>query len=124
MLDKVDALYVEFDLPYCSLSFGQSPCTATGVECFNTRNNSHDCGDPANYTQSTLTLRFVKDNGHSGWWPQDNVPTRSLLVGAKSTSATVDPAETMGTRASCTIALKNSLDEMAGIDKNLSLIHI
>lgn len=117
-MGKIVANYVEFDLPYCSLDFGQSPCTATGVECFNTRNLSHDCGDPANYTESTITVRFAQSNGYE-FWPDDGVPTWPILKSVASRSAKVMPAEDMGTRASCTIMLSNCLSAMQGLDKNI-----
>lgn len=115
---SINALYVEFDLPYCSLNFGESPCTATGTPCFNTRNNFHDCGDPANYDSATLTIRFVLNNGQN-YWPQDDVPTFTILSGASSSGANIDPAESMGSRAKCSITLNNCPSTMSGLDKNI-----
>ena len=115
---SINAVYVEFDLPYCSLDFGVAPCTATGTPCFNTRNNSHDCGDPANYTATTLTVRFALNNGAT-YWPQDGIPTFKILKSAQSMGAKLNPAESMGERASCTIMLDNCLSEMSGLDKNI-----
>lgn len=117
-MGKIVANYVEFDLPYCTLDFGQSPCTATGVECFNTRNLSHDCGDTANYTEGKITVRFAESNGYE-FWPDDGVPTWPILQKAVSRSAKVMPAENMGTRATCSISLKNCLSAMQGLDKNI-----
>ena len=117
-MGSVIANYVEMDLPYCSQTFGVSPCVATGTPCFNTRNLSHDCGDPDNYTQSTITIRFVETNGYE-YWPSDSVPTMPILDAVSSNSAKIMPAEDMGTRATCTISLRNALATMAGVDKNI-----
>jgi hypothetical protein len=111
-------VYVEIDLPFCALTFSEAPCTAAGIPCFNTRNNSHDCGDPANYSATTQTVRFALNNGIE-FWPLDDVPTHLILKSAKSTSATINPAVDMGTRAQCTLNLGNELSTMAGLDKNL-----
>ena len=52
---------VEIQQPLCSLTFGVSPCTATGTadtKCYNTRAT---CQDPENYTLGTpLSLYFTK----------------------------------------------------------------
>jgi hypothetical protein len=55
-------VFFELDQPFCSLSYGASPCTArlgvTGSrKCYNTRAT---CQDPANYSPGTLTLRFAR----------------------------------------------------------------
>lgn len=117
-MSDIDAVYVEIDLPYCGLDFGVSPCTATGVPCFNTRNNSHDCGDPANYTATTKTVRFVKNNGMI-YWPSDDTPTFKLLSSVSSKGANLDPGESMGERAQCVIKLDNSKSLLSGLDKNI-----
>lgn len=54
---------IEWDLDYCSLTYGSSPCTAsiptTGADkCYNTRNIKADCQDPTNYASSTKTYKF------------------------------------------------------------------
>ena len=118
MANNIDAVYVEFDLPYCSLDFGVSPCAATGVPCFNTRNFSHDCGDTENYTQSTKTIRFATPNGFD-FWPQDAIETLPILASASSYSAEINPAEDMGMRAQFKFTLDNCLSSMAYFDKNI-----
>lgn len=110
--------YVEIDLPYCELTFGESPCTATGVPCFNSRNLSHDCGDIPNYTPTTKRIRFVEPNGIQ-YWPNDDVPTFPILDRLDTTGPVVNPGVDMGQRATCTFSLKNSLSSMAGLDKNI-----
>ena len=117
-MGSVVANYVELDLPYCAETFGESPCTATGVPCFNTRNLSHDCGDPDNYNPTTITVRFAEPNGYE-YWPNDPIFTLPILGRVSSSSAKIMPAENMGTRATCNISLKNGLSTMAGLDKNI-----
>jgi len=117
-MGSVVANYVEFDLPYCAETFGELPCTATGVPCFNTRNLSHDCGDPDNYNPTTITVRFAEPNGHE-FWPKDSIFTLPILESVRSASAKIMPAEDMGTRATCNISLKNGLSTMSGLDKNI-----
>jgi hypothetical protein len=48
---------VEIDRDVCSLSFGVSPCPATGTPCYNTWRT---CAAPAAFTATTQTLRFSK----------------------------------------------------------------
>lgn len=48
---------VEIDRDICSLSFGVSPCNATGTKCYNTWKT---CKAPLAYAETTQTLRFVK----------------------------------------------------------------
>lgn len=55
--------YVEFDVDYCSLSYGLGACKAvlgsTGqIKCFNTFKT---CQDTSNFTKGTKTLRFVNN---------------------------------------------------------------
>lgn len=62
MIREEPVQYVEIELDSCSLTFGNSPCTAalalgTANKCRNTWNT---CADQANYTKSTLVLRFIK----------------------------------------------------------------
>ena len=117
---KIAVTYVEFDLPRCALNFAQSPCTADpeATPCFNTRNKSYDCLDPANYTEEILTIRFAENKGGE-YWPFDDVQTFPILESADSRSAIINPAVDMGRRAQCTIRLSNALSSMPGIDKNL-----
>ena len=54
--------YVELDLPYCANTYGTAPCTAsigvTGADrCYNCRKT---CQDIANFSATTVTLRFAK----------------------------------------------------------------
>ena len=108
--------YVEIDLAYCSRTFGVAPCTASGADqCFNTRNRSHDCEDPANYLATDLTVRFAID---SGFLPSsiDCIPS---LISAEMTPAKIDIGESIGQRATLTCRLKNHKHNDVGLDKNL-----
>ncbi|MCJ8334569.1 MAG: hypothetical protein MJH10_10050 [Epibacterium sp.] len=52
---------VEMDVGFCSLTFGNAPCTASGAagtECYNTLVT---CQDTPNYSASTQTLTFSKN---------------------------------------------------------------
>lgn len=124
-MTEVRAEYVEIDLPSCLLQFGETnehgTCTATGVPCFNTRNNSFDCADIPNYTPGIQTVRFVTNNGLGRYWPDDGIPTFKLLKSdsLKSTGARLDPAESMGERAKLSFVLENSQSLLAGLDKNI-----
>jgi hypothetical protein len=48
---------VEIDRDVCSLSFGVSPCTASGTHCYNTWRT---CSAPLAYDRTEQTIRFVK----------------------------------------------------------------
>lgn len=53
---------VEIQQPFCSLTFGSAPCTATGTadqKCFNTRAT---CLDPDNFDLSSRSLFFSRGN--------------------------------------------------------------
>lgn len=118
MANNTEAIYFEIDLPYCANTFGVSPCTASGTPCFNTRNNSYDCQDIPNYSATTKTVRFALNNGHT-FWPRDDVPTFPILSSASSDSATLDPGESMGARAKCSVTLENCKSLLAELDKNV-----
>lgn len=45
----------EIELKKCSLTFGVSPCTASGAPCYNTRRT---CKDAPNFTQTTEILKL------------------------------------------------------------------
>lgn len=60
--NKEPITIVELDMDYCSLTFGNSPCTAalggtTEKKCFNT---FFTCKDRENYDKTTITYRFVQ----------------------------------------------------------------
>lgn len=72
---------VEIDRDICSLTFGVSPCTATGGKCYNTWET---CSARPVFAVTTQTLRFVK--------PSANVPM-SLDAIPSVISTTTSPTE-------------------------------
>jgi hypothetical protein len=108
--------FVEIDIPYCGHVFGFAPCTATGADkCFNTRNNSHDCEDPANYFEEGKTIRFAVD---SGFLPS-NIDAIPSLISAEMSPAKIDIGESIGQRATLTCRFKNHKHGDFGLDKNI-----
>lgn len=56
--------YIEIDLDYCSLTFGQAPCRAalsvdTPYKCFNMFNT---CGDKERFTKTFKTFRYCQES--------------------------------------------------------------
>ena len=103
---------VEIDQDFCTLVYGESPCTAAvGVtgerKCFNTRAT---CQDPQNYDRGTLTLTFSEGDGDQprdkNWIPLlqsvDTVPVKINVGGGDRSS---DP---LGQRASVTAVCKDA----------------
>lgn len=102
---------VEIDVDYCSLNYGDAPCTAalgsTGTrKCFNMYRH---CQDQENFARSVLTLRFAQ--------PRINMPKDQVyfpvLESASPRSASVniggaDPRlAALGKRATVTARLKD-----------------
>lgn len=59
--------YVIITLPICSRVFGVAPCTASGVQCYN---SYHTCKDRANYNQTSVFYGFCSaDSGLTGYLP-------------------------------------------------------
>jgi hypothetical protein len=122
-----NSIYVEIDIPYCSLDWSGTnefgTCTAAGKPCYNTRNLSYDCQDKPNYTASFLTVRFYEDTGVEfiGDGQLSEAPTFPLIKmnGVKSSGAVIDPAESIGQRATCSITFLNTRATMSGLDKNV-----
>src|SRR6478752_3875134 len=93
--------YVELDLPYCSLTFGVAPCTATGdVKCFNTLKT---CQDRLNFTPEDRTLRFSVDTLDL---PQE---THSIpcIESMSFTPGTVSLGKDLGTRSSLSVTFRD-----------------
>ena len=84
--------YVEIDVPYCSLDFGVSPCTATGTKCFNTLQT---CKDRPNFTDVPETLRFVQP---TDYLPQ-SVAAIPSLRGVTISPAVISLGHDLGERA-------------------------
>lgn len=102
-------ILVEWDLDYCSLSYGNSPCTAvlgvTGSDkCYNTRNIDADCQDIPNYASSTKTYKFcsLRANHPQGLDYAPCVESVSTVVDGEIT-----PGKGMGRRISRRIVFQD-----------------
>ena len=89
--------YIEIDLPVCSLTYGNSPCTAAlGVtgekKCFNTRKT---CQDLDNYDEEDRVLRLsVSDLNLS-----PGIVSIPSIVGVSYTPSRLALGESLGARA-------------------------
>lgn len=108
---------VEIDLSSCGLTYGVSPCTASGgagSECYNTRGT---CQDAANYdsgaSPATIkTYRFVEsrvDLPHGESW-------QPCLQSISTTPQEITPGKGIGKRQSVTITLQDFPHHDRGID--------
>lgn len=120
-LGKQPITLVEIDLPYCSLTYGVSPCTAvlgtTGsVKCFNCRST---CQDVTNYDETTKTVIYATN--------QDGIPDEAGVFPALKSVSTrpaeinlsgFDPKSTaLGTRARVSFTLQDFADADTWLDK-------
>jgi hypothetical protein len=118
MTEKLALIYIEIDINFCELTYGQAPCTAalgvTGeTKCFNTRNRSADCQDPTNFTSGTKTVRFgLRD---CGYLPPE-IPCVPLLKSASVRNAVLKPGESIGERATVTASFYNGRSGDALLD--------
>ncbi len=116
--------YVEIDVPYCTLTYGASPCEATltgpnptgTIKCFN---GLGTCQDRANFAESIVTLRFAQ--------PADYLPVNDIEAIASIASVSYSPAvislgEDLGQRASLKVTMVDHphSDTGPGFDKYLS----
>lgn len=112
---------VEIDLPYCSLTYGSSPCAAvlgtTGAaKCFNSRAT---CQDPTNYTATTKTVTFCHN--------QDGIPDIPGIFPALADVSSrpgelnlsgIDPRSTaLGVRARVSVRLQDFTNNDTWLDK-------
>lgn len=114
---------IEIDIPYCDLVYGTAPCTAAiGVtgerKCFNV---IRTCQDRANFTPSSLTLRFCmpagdtefRRNGH----PVVVIPS---IKSVNVTPAIINPGVDIGTRETVRVVFEDHPHSDAGLDKYLT----
>lgn len=114
---------VEVDIPYCSLTYGVAPCTASvGVtgdhKCFNL---IRTCQDRENFLAGTKTLRFCfptedvafKRNGS----PVPVIPSIQALA---VTPAVINPGVDIGQRESVRVTFRDHPHSDAGLDKYLA----
>jgi len=114
-------VYVEIDAPYCSLTYGTSPCTAavgtTGDrKCFNTKAT---CQDRTNFDEDPVTMRFAKP---AHYRPADIEVVAASLVSVDVTPGRISLGEDLGQRATLTAVFKDHpwSDTGAGGDKYLA----
>ncbi len=113
--DREHIYIVEIDLDQCDLTYGSSPCTASGSDkCFNTQ---HTCQDLANYDGSAVqTLRFCEDRS-----PQriglDAIPS---IKSVSTSPAIIDIKGGLGVRSNVSIRLNDHPHSDIDIDPYLS----
>jgi len=114
---------IEIDIPYCSLSYGVAPCTAAiGVtgdkKCFNV---IRTCQDRANFTPSSLTLRFAMPAGDTEF--RRNGQPVVVIPSIKSvnvTPAIINPGVDIGTRETVRVVFEDHPHSDAGLDKYIA----
>lgn len=103
---------VEFDLDYCSNTYGVSPCTASGAAADSCYNTYTTCQDTANYSQTTKTYRFMTADA--------NIPIgENIIPCVKSVSyapTRIRFGKGLGYRSSCTVTLQDFKHHDRGID--------
>lgn len=103
---------VELDLDTCSLSYGVSPCTASGAASASCYNTFSTCQDTAHYSLSTKTYRFMTADA--------NIPIgENIIPCVKSVSyapTRIKLGKGLGYRSSCTITLQDFQHHDRGID--------
>jgi hypothetical protein len=99
---------VQLDQPLCVNTFGSAPCTATGVECYNTLKT---CKDTANFdaTDSVLPLYWHTECENPlllpGMFPTlTSVTTRPAVINIASADPDKQP---LGSRAEATVTLRD-----------------
>ncbi|WP_424630043.1 hypothetical protein [Bradyrhizobium sp. SYSU BS000235] len=109
--------YIEIDIPFCGLTYGESPCAAvlgtTGdIKCFNTPKT---CQDRENFEETTVTLRFAVS---TEYLPRD-IDAFPFIKEVSFSPATVSLGENLGTRASLNVTLVDAphSDTGDGFDK-------
>lgn len=116
---KEPVVYVEIDFRACSLTYGSSPCTASGSgdqKCFQ---NFAGCQDKSNFAATTKTLRFsnIRIDALQG---NTDAPTFPTLKGVSVSPSTLTPGEGLGIRATCNLTLEDHPYSMVGIDPYIS----
>jgi hypothetical protein len=103
---------VELDLDSCSLSYGISPCTATGAAADSCYNTFSTCQDTTNFTRTTKTYRFMTADA--------NIPVgENIIPCVKSVSyapTRIRFGKGLGYRSSCTVTLQDFRHHDRGVD--------
>lgn len=105
-LARTPVTYVVMTLDACSLTFGVSPCTATGAACYNT---FFTCKDQANYAKTSKDYTFCTADAPLPW-----PGPRPYIVEAGYLPTEIKDAITVGARAK--ITLQDEPDTDVGID--------
>lgn len=109
--------YIEIDIPFCALTYGVAPCTASipatgSAKCFN---SIKTCQDRGNFSEAEVTLRFAKP---AEYLPReiDCIPS---IVSVDFSPATVSLGTDLGQRASLTVTFQDHrhADTGQGYDK-------
>lgn len=104
-MSDVVTQYIEIDLPVCSLTYGQSPCTAAvGVtgerKCYNTRKT---CQDIANYDETTNVLRLSESSLNLS----PDIVSIPSVVSVSYTPSRLMLGESLGARSTLTIVCRD-----------------
>ena len=94
----------EIDAPICSLTYGISPCTATGSagdECYNTRKT---CQDSANFTKTTQTIKLCSDVVN---FPKGQGMVPCIIGEPEFTPTKLTPGKGIGPRGTVRFRVKN-----------------
>jgi hypothetical protein len=118
-LGREPVAILELEIDTCSLTYGSSPCTASGpaaTKCFNCLST---CQDTANYTKTTKTFRFssVRIDELQG---DDDTPTFPTIMGISTAPTVLTPGKGFGIRSTCSIKLMDHTFNDVGYDKYLS----
>lgn len=107
--------FIEIDIEYCALTYGQLPCTASGASpCFNTKST---CQARPAFSGQSVTLRFAVG---SAYLKESGLDITAPCVESVSYSAgEVSIGENLGKRASLSVTMSDFLwsDTGLGFDK-------
>lgn len=109
--------YIEIDIPFCALTYGVAPCTASipttgSAKCFN---SIKTCQDRAHFAESDVTLRFSKP---TEYLPRE-IDCMPSIQSVDFSPAAVSLGVDLGQRASLTVTFRDHphSDTGAGYDK-------
>lgn len=91
-------------LERCSLTFGTSPCTATGEKCYNTR---FTCKDPTNFASEEKAWTFIDQKAPA----QPGYNFIHALIKSTQAPARVGYGEGIGYRAKGNVTLQDFVDD-------------
>ncbi len=118
-MGREPVIIVEVDVQACSLTYGSSPCTASGTgddKCFQ---SSSTCDDIANFATSTKTFRFASTRIDELQGSGDP-PTYPTVTGLSMAPTQLTPGKGLGIRSKVSVTLQDHPDGDIGIDQYLS----